>query len=135
MDSSARTLWKSLQQFAKHPDFLQIWPGHGAGSSCGKGISAIPHSTLGYERMFNWAFNAKSEDDFVQKVLTGQPDPPPYFAVMKRINKAGSQAVRPSGSQEKLPEVLKEGALVIDTRPAEEFAKGHVPGTLNIPLN
>jgi hydroxyacylglutathione hydrolase len=138
MESSARTLWKSLQEFSKYPDWLQIWPGHGAGSSCGKGISAVPHSTLGYERMFNWAFNATSEDDFVRKVLTGQPDPPPYFAVMKQLNKGarGAQsaqsaqgAVRPT-----LDEVLAAGHLVVDTRPAEAFAESHRSGTLNIPL-
>jgi hydroxyacylglutathione hydrolase len=102
METSARTLFKSLQEFAKHPDWLQIWPGHGAGSSCGKGISAVPHSTVGYERLFNWAFNAKTEAEFVTKVLSGQPDPPPYFAVMKRLNRdqgAGQQAIRPSGQQ------------------------------------
>ena len=49
----------------EHEDWLQIWPGHGAGSSCGKGISAVPHSTLGYERRFNWAFRAADEEDFV----------------------------------------------------------------------
>jgi hydroxyacylglutathione hydrolase len=136
MDSSARTLWRSLQQFAKNPDWLQIWPGHGAGSSCGKGISAIPHSTLGYERMFNWAFNVKSEDDFVTRVLSGQPDPPPYFAVMKRVNKEGQQASRPAGQQAaNVADAIAMGALVIDTRPADEFASGHVPGTINIPLN
>src|SRR6185436_3207455 len=53
MEISARTLWRSLQKFAAQEDWLQIWPGHGAGSSCGKGISAIPSSTLGYERRFN----------------------------------------------------------------------------------
>ncbi|HYE87942.1 MAG TPA: MBL fold metallo-hydrolase, partial [Vicinamibacterales bacterium] len=87
METSARTLWTSLQKFAAHHDWLQIWPGHGAGSACGKGISAIPSSTLGYERRFNWAFNAKSEDDFVARVLSGQPEPPRYFAVMKQVNK------------------------------------------------
>ena len=71
MEQSAKTLWKSLQEFKKHPDWLQLWPGHGAGSSCGKGISAIPHSTLGYERLFNWAFTAKSEAEFV---TTCSPD-------------------------------------------------------------
>src|SRR6185436_1692102 len=60
MESGARTLWRSLQQFKHYPDWLQIWPGHGAGSSCGKGISAIPHSTIGYERRFNWAFTTKT---------------------------------------------------------------------------
>ena len=136
MEAGARTLWKSLQAFAKNPDWLQIWPGHGAGSACGKGISAVPHSTLGYERMFNWAFACKSEDEFVGKVLTGQPDPPPYFAVMKRINKEpwdmapAMRSVKPT-----IDELLLEGSLVIDTRPAADYAKGHRTGTLNIPLN
>ncbi|MFP5379223.1 MAG: MBL fold metallo-hydrolase, partial [Vicinamibacteria bacterium] len=90
MEIGARTLWASLQRFnAAHEDYLQIWPGHGAGSACGKGISAIPHSTLGYERRFNWAFKAADEAAFVREVLSGQPDPPKYFATMKRINKEG----------------------------------------------
>ena len=50
---------------------------------------AVPHSTLGYERRFNWAFTTKTEAEFVAGVLSGQPDPPPYFAVMKRVNKEG----------------------------------------------
>jgi len=137
MESGARTLWRSLQQFQQYPDWLQIWPGHGAGSACGKGISAVPHSTLGYERRFNWAFTAKTEADFVTNVLSGQPDPPPYFAVMKRINKEGPPPVSdrpvPRLADDKLAQTVSN-ALVIDTRPAEEFAKGHVAGTLNIPL-
>ena len=137
MESGARTLWRSLQQFQQYPDWLQVWPGHGAGSACGKGISAVPHSTLGYERRFNWAFTAKTEADFVANVLSGQPDPPPYFAVMKRINKEGPPPV----SDRPIPRIADDtlaqtvsNALVIDSRPGEEFAKGHVPGTLNIPL-
>ena len=140
MEAGARTLWHSLQAFAKHPDWLQIWPGHGAGSSCGKGISAVPHSTIGYERLFNWAFNAKSEADFVANVLAGQPDPPKYFAVMKRLNKEGPTLLGDLTAPRqvdggKLADVLRQGGLVIDTRPAEDFAAGHMPGTLNLPLN
>jgi hydroxyacylglutathione hydrolase len=148
METSARTLWASLQAFVKHPDWLQLWPGHGAGSSCGKGISAIPHSTLGYERLFNWAFTAKNEADFVEKVLTGQPEPPKYYATMKQMNKMGpallggpSTSLRagftppPKLPDEELAALLGRGALVIDTRPAADFAAGHVHGTLNIPLN
>jgi hydroxyacylglutathione hydrolase len=89
MERSARTLWKSLQRFNQRPEWLQIWPGHGAGSACGKGISAVPYSTLGYERRFNWAFKVGTEDEFVADVLDGQPEPPKYFAMMKRLNKAG----------------------------------------------
>ena len=129
METGARTLWKSLQ-------LLKIWPGHGAGSSCGKGISAVPHSTLGYERLFNWAFNAKSEEDFVRNVLAGQPDPPPYFAVMKQWNKGAQSTQSARGSvQATLDEVLAAGHLVVDTRPAQEFANTHRHGALNIPLN
>ena len=139
MEAGARVLYASLQAFAKHEDWLQIWPGHGAGSACGKGISAIPSSTLGYEKRFNWAFNKKSESEFVAAVLTGQPEPPKYFAKMKRVNKEGPAILGRFHVPEKLdaaqlPELIASKALVIDTRPAGEYAAGHLPGTINIPL-
>jgi hydroxyacylglutathione hydrolase len=140
MESSARTLYASLQEFAKRPEWLQIWPGHGAGSACGKGISAIPHSTLGYEKRFNWAFRADSEETFVRMVLSGQPDPPRYFATMKRLNKMGPTVLGGFPKLERrdvgeLRRMLDAGGLVIDTRPALDYASGHVPGTINIPQN
>src|SRR5688572_305048 len=123
MEASARTLWKSLQKFATLDDWLQIWPGHGAGSACGKGISAIPSSTLGYERRFNWAFGVKHENDFVERVLAGQPEPPTYFASMKRINKEGPAllggfALPPRQLDDTLAAAVASGAVVVDTRPA-----------------
>jgi hydroxyacylglutathione hydrolase len=140
MEVGARTLWKSLQKFSTREDWLQIWPGHGAGSACGKGISAIPSSTLGYERRFNWAFRVKTEAEFVERVLEGQQEPPAYFANMKRVNKAGPALLGgfqapPRLADARLGDLLVSGALVIDTRPADEFAARHVPGTLSIPLN
>jgi hydroxyacylglutathione hydrolase len=140
MDDAARALFKSLQRFKALPDFLQIWPGHGAGSACGKALGAVPQTTLGYERRFNWAFRSTDEESFVQQVLAGQPDPPRYFAEMKRLNKIGPplrSAVPPPRalSASELGGLLAEGALVIDTRAAADFASGHVPGTINIPLN
>jgi hydroxyacylglutathione hydrolase len=140
MEASARTLWRSLQQFASHDDWLQIWPGHGAGSACGKGISAIPSSTLGYERRFNWAFGVRSEDEFVERVLAGQPEPPSYFASMKRINKEGPAIlggfqVPPRQPDDGVAAALARGALIVDTRPAAAYARGHLRGTVNIPLN
>jgi hydroxyacylglutathione hydrolase len=141
MERSARTLWHSLQAFNRaHEEWLQIWPGHGAGSACGKGISAVPYSTLGYERRFNWAFKVADEAAFVDKVLAGQPEPPSYFATMKRLNKTGPARLggfkRPRQMDEAmLASLVKAGATVVDTRDAREYASGHLPGTLNIPLS
>ena len=140
MEAGARTLYRSLQAFATRPDWLQIWPAHGAGSACGKGISAIPHSTLGYERRFNWAFQAGSETAFVQSVLAGQPEPPKYFAVMKTLNKEGPRVLGgfmrpPALDLSALESRLAAGRLVVDTRPASVYAVSHIPGTMNIPLN
>ena len=140
MRASARDLFASLQRFATLPDWLQIWPGHGSGSACGKGISAVPHSSLGYERRFNWAFSITNEDEFVRQVLAGQPEPPAYFAEMKRVNKHGPRVlgaiVRPVRlDADEIVRVMSSGATVVDTRPADAFAARHLPGTLNIPLN
>ena len=99
MEASAHQLFASLRRFRELPDYLQIWPGHGAGSSCGKSLGAVPQSTLGYERRTNWAFSMENEEEFVRAVLEGQPDPPRYFAFMKRINRDGpplrNGAIRP----------------------------------------
>jgi hydroxyacylglutathione hydrolase len=140
MEAGARTLFRSLERFKRYPDYLQIFPGHGAGSACGKGISSVPQSTVGYERMFNWAFSYEDEDKFVHAVLAGQPEPPKYFAEMKRINKEGPRVLggfnRPQRlAESRLETLLKEGALVIDTRHAADYAQGHIPGTINIALN
>jgi hydroxyacylglutathione hydrolase len=140
MEQSARSLFRSLQRFKSQPDYLQIWPGHGAGSACGKSLSAIPQSTVGYERRFNWAFAVTDEDEFVRQVLAGQPEPPRYFGTMKRINRDGPRLLggppaAPLLRPEQLPALLEGGAFVIDARPAADYAARHVPGTLNIPLN
>jgi hydroxyacylglutathione hydrolase len=140
MEKGARVLWKSLQTFKAQEDWLQIWPGHGAGSACGKGISAVPYSTVGYERRFNWAFNVKTEDDFVAAVLAGQPEPPKYFATMKHLNKLGPRVLGgfpapPRLDDHRLADLIAEHAVVVDTRPAGEYAAQHLQGTLNIPLN
>ena len=75
----AKQLFDSIQKIKTLPDYLQIWPSHGAGSACGKALGAIPTSTLGYEKMFNWAFQCNEESDFISTLLTGQPEPPRYF--------------------------------------------------------
>ena len=138
METSARDLFKSLKTLSAQPDHLQIWPGHGAGSACGKSLGAMPQTTLGYEKLFNWAFAEMSEKEFVAKVLEDQPVPPRYFAVMKRVNRAAPLPATPAAPPllglEKLEAALRSGGLVIDTRGADKFAAAHIPGTLNIPL-
>lgn len=140
MEAGARTLFKSLERFRALPDFVQVWPGHGAGSACGKSLGAVPTSTVGYEKRFNWGVGTTSEADFVELVLAGQPEPPLYFAQMKRINKEGPRILggfpRPAhATRPALERALVAGVAVIDTRPAPDFAAGHVPGTISIPLN
>jgi hydroxyacylglutathione hydrolase len=89
MEQGARDLFRSLRKLAELPDSLLIWPGHGAGSSCGKALGDTPVTSLGYQRRANWALLAEMEDRFVDEILAGQPDPPYYFAEMKRLNQAG----------------------------------------------
>ena len=138
MKDSARQLYSSLERFRKMPDHLQLWPGHGAGSACGKSLGAMPQSTLGYEKLFNWAFAEMPEDAFVEKVLDNQPIPPRYFATMKRLNRSLEKPLQ-TGAGNRLTFTDLESAMerkdaIVDTRSAEKFAAGHIPGTLNIPL-
>ncbi len=92
-ETGARDLFRSAQRFKQLPDYLQVWPAHGAGSACGKGLGAIPSSTVGYEKMFNPALQITDEQEFVDYILADQPEAPKYFAVMKRVNKEGPQVL------------------------------------------
>ena len=138
-EESARTLFQSLQHFRQLPDYLQLWPGHGAGSACGKALGAVPSTTLGYERRANWAFQIEDEAKFVNAVLDGQPEPPRYFATMKRANKEGPALLKDSLDLPQLPvkalDALCEASLpIMDTRSHQAFAQGHIPGTFNNPF-
>jgi hydroxyacylglutathione hydrolase len=137
MTEAARHLHASLRRLATLPDYLQVWPGHGAGSACGKALGAVPQTTLGYERRTNWALRMASENEFVDRVLAGQPEPPAYFGAMKRQNAAGAAPLPvPSApaSNDAMHTAVADGALVVDTRPPAEFAARHYPGSLNVPL-
>jgi len=114
-----------------------VWPAHSAGSACGEGLGAIPSSTVGYEKLFNPALQFTDEEKFVRYILADQPEAPKYFAVMKRVNKEGPVIIGDVGLPvlklvDELPSALN-AATVIDLSPANQFADGHVPGTLNIP--
>ncbi len=140
MDASARQLYQSLQRLKTLPDHLQIWPGHGAGSACGRALGAVPQSTLGYERLVNWALQPQTEDAFVAEVLRDQPDPPAYFAVMKRINRDGPTLLGglpevPHRSGFEAQQWVEKLGLLVDARPADDFAAAYIRGSLNIPGN
>jgi hydroxyacylglutathione hydrolase len=139
MNKAASQLFQSLQRFKSHPDYLLVWPGHGAGSACGKSLGSMPQSSVGYEKLFNWALGDIDEREFVDRVLRDQPVPPAYFAAMKKINRR-AEVLPPAGpikrvSARELDEAVRRGEVVVDTRPAAQFAEGHIPGTLNIPYN
>ena len=140
MEGAARTLFHSLKRIREMPDHLQIWPGHGAGSACGKALGAVPSSTLGYEKIGNWALAISDENEFVKEVLDGQPAPPKYFATMKRVNRDGPEPAGNLAEPSRLGsnaviDILASDAIVVDTRRAVLFGEGHIPGTINIPLN
>jgi hydroxyacylglutathione hydrolase len=143
-DASARRLFASVQKFKSMPEYLQVWPAHGAGSACGKALGAVPQSTVGYEKRFSPAIAASAnEASFIKFILDGQPEPPLYFARMKRDNKAGPRILGTAKGIAKPAEMTpaQVAALdarrvaIIDTRGWDAFRKGHVPGSLFHPVN
>jgi hydroxyacylglutathione hydrolase len=140
-DPSAHRLYQTVRKFMAWPDYLQVWPAHGAGSACGKALGAVPQSTVGYEKMFNASvLAAKTEQGFVDFILDAQPEPPLYFARMKRDNKIGPKVLGgvPTPrelSVDDLKKVVEKKAMVIDTRTWAAFKQGHLPGALHLPLN
>ena len=140
--SSAHAMYASLTKvLAALPDFIQIWPAHGAGSACGKALGANPSTTLGYERRFSWwsGFARKGDEEgFVNALLKGQPDAPSYFARMKHLNRGftpilGHVPTPPHFDASTLKASLDTGAMLIDTRPREAFCAQHVSGAVSIP--
>jgi hydroxyacylglutathione hydrolase len=139
----ARQMFASLRErFLALPDYVQVWPGHGAGSACGKALGAVPSSTVGYERLFSWwggYVERQDEEGFVEALLEGQPDAPAYFGRMKRQNKAGPALLGERPPLRRYDAALLETSLArgevvfVDTRPTEDCARGAVPGSLNIP--
>ncbi|MBI1299094.1 MBL fold metallo-hydrolase [bacterium] len=138
--AGARQQFKTVARFKALPDYLQIWPGHGAGSACGKALGAIPSTTLGYEKLFNLAFQLNEEDAFVDWLLDGQPEPPKYFAQMKKVNKLGpvltSALPTPVNfDRATLDNVIEDGGQVFDLRNRGQFSSTHVPSTINVPAD
>ncbi|KMM39467.1 MBL fold metallo-hydrolase [Guptibacillus hwajinpoensis] len=140
-ETGAKSMFSSLQKFKELPEYLTVWPGHGAGSACGKSLGAVPQSTVGYELRNNWALKEENEGSFVKELLNEQPEAPTYFAVMKKVNKKGPNVLT-GENLEKISNVdefsalaSKENTTVVDTRPATDFAAGHIDGAINLPFN
>ena len=140
-EKGAKQMYESVQRFSELSDYIQVWPGHGAGSACGKALGSVPSSTVGYEKIRNWAFQfATDEKGFVDYLLDGQPEPPKYFAMMKHLNKVERPLLvevpkHAKLSKEQFLKAHKDGLKVIDTRNKGDFAEGFLPGSINIQGN
>jgi hydroxyacylglutathione hydrolase len=143
MESSARTLYQTVGKFKELPEYIQVWPGHGSGSACGKALGAVPESTVGYELKFNNSIqSSNTEQNFVDFILEGQPEPPYYFARMKRVNKEGQALVADSitpvrlGVNAFMKKVENnDKAVILDTRASKDFMDSHLPGAMSSPFN
>jgi hydroxyacylglutathione hydrolase len=140
MEKGARALHASLASFQqRHADHLMLWPGHGAGSACGKNLGGLPVTTLAYEKLTNWGVRCASESEFVREVLAGQPEPPAYFKHMKRLNKDGPPILGdlrepPELTAEDIVAAVERGEPIVDVRATRDALAGAIPGTLNIPV-
>jgi hydroxyacylglutathione hydrolase len=137
----AKQMFQSLKKFINLPDHLQVWSAHGAGSACGKSLGAVPSSTVGYEKIRNWAFQFDdNEQAFTDYLLSGQPEPPYYFAKMKYLNKVNRPLLvevprHPKLNTEQFRSAFRKGLKIIDTRNKVDFADAFIPGSLNIQGN
>jgi hydroxyacylglutathione hydrolase len=133
MKPAARELYKSVKEFENLPEYLQVWPAHGSGSACGKALGAVPKSTVGYELRFSPAFKAAtSENEFVDFILDGQPEPPLYFGRMKKVNKVGPAVLGtlPKPPKMSISDIVKSEGTILDTRKPQFFMDGHLKGSL-----
>jgi hydroxyacylglutathione hydrolase len=121
------------------PDSVLVYPAHGAGSLCGKNMRSERSSTIGTERLTNYALQITSREEFIRQLTSNLPARPEYFARDAEINRTGAAALSdlpPLGglSPLELDGMLKAGEIALDVRPMDEFAAGHVPGSVNIAL-
>lgn len=137
----ARMLYRSLREkILPLDDAVEVWPGHGAGSACGKAISSETHSTIGNQRLTNYALADMTEARFVELVTEGLGSPPPYFAHAAALNRAGPALLRdlpqpaPWTVETFAARIAEDGAVVLDVRDARSYGEGHVPGALNLGL-
>jgi len=120
-------------------DRVLVYPAHGAGSLCGKNMRAERSSTIGTERLTNYALQIKSREEFVTQLTSNLPARPEYFLKDAEINRTGAAALSDLPTLRAIPPLelkgmLSAGEIALDVRTNEEFAAGHVPGSVNIAL-
>jgi hydroxyacylglutathione hydrolase len=135
-ERAAEDIFESLRRVLRPlDDLVEIYPAHGAGSACGKAMSAKAGSTIGFERRFNPAFRYDDRRAFVDFVMAGIPPKPAAFEKIVAKNKGLAPLVsakpRPYAARE-AKDALAQGACVLDLRDAAEFGEAHVPGSLNV---
>jgi rhodanese-related sulfurtransferase len=135
-DDLARQMYRSTREKLMHlPNEVLVYPSHGAGSLCGKGLSSANVSTIGAEKLSNTALQEMTEDEFVKFLTADQPFVPKYFGYDVELNKKGAPDYKPSVKAVPHYDASHEfdkKALVIDTRPQTSFRKGHLPGAINL---
>ena len=137
----AGMLYDSLQnKLLALGDDVLVYPAHGAGSLCGRNMRAERSSTIGTERLTNYALQIKSRAEFIRQLTTNLPTRPEYFLQDAEINRQGASALNDIGellafTPAELRSMLDEGAVALDVRPGDQFAQAHVPGSINIALS
>ena len=137
----AGLLYDSLhQRLMTLPDATLVYPAHGAGSLCGKNMRAERSSTIGTERLTNYALQIASREEFVRQLTTNLPTRPDYFLQDAEINRSGAPALEelaklPALAPAKLATLMATDVVRLDVRAADDFAAGHVPGSVNIGLS
>ncbi|TPQ19468.1 MBL fold metallo-hydrolase [Streptomyces sporangiiformans] len=140
-DELGRMLYDTIQnKLMALPDAVRVFPAHGAGSACGKNLSTRRQSTIGEQRATNYACRPMSEENFVELVTAGQPSAPAYFvydAILNRKEHSLFDTANPPRplSTEEFLEHGAAGAVVVDARSPQDFATGHLNGSVNVPAD
>ena len=140
-DELGRMLYDSVQhKLMGLPDEVRVFPAHGAGSACGKNLSTERQSTIGNQRAFNYACQPMTEEEFLTVVTEGQPAAPGYFIYNATLNKRDrdvreTDATVPALTDAQVEEALAAGAVLHDARDVQEFAAGHLRGSVNVPAD
>ncbi len=140
-EEQAKQMYHSLKKYLTLHDDVLVYPAHGAGSLCGKGLSEANSSTMGAEKVGNWSLQPSSEEDFVKKLISDQPFIPHYFGFDVDTNRNGADDFEPSINKVKtLPNITNENEakqlnpdiIIVDTRNESTFKSGHIRGSINI---